>query len=205
MGYKTSAVSELRHGQAAAVDRLFDRFLTGHRRCVLRQLGGPPTVVLPVPSTSRPGGAPLDRVPGLAAHVLGALGAGRGACLPLWCPGVLTRTELRVGHMRAHRHAFEVPPWALPLVTGGRVLLLDDTYVSGARAQSAAAALGAAGAARVLIVALGRVIRPDKSPEHAALLARSRRDRSGAPRRVPCARCALRQCEAGTGAGGDTE
>ena len=57
------------------------------------------------------------------------------------------------------------------LVRGARVLLLDDTYVSGARSQSAAAALRLAGAVPV-IVPLGRVLRPDRIARHAAFLAR---------------------------------
>ena len=43
---------------------------------------------------------------------------------------------------------------------GCGVLLLDDTWVSGASAQSAAAALKLAGAARVALVVLGRHVNP---------------------------------------------
>ncbi len=50
------------------------------------------------------------------------------------------------------------------------MLLLDDTYVSGARAQSAAAALRLGGARSVLIVPLGRVIRPERFASHAAFM-----------------------------------
>jgi hypothetical protein len=53
------------------------------------------------------------------------------------------------------------------------VLLLDDTYVSGARAQSAAAALRLSGARAVLIVPLGRVLRPERSALHAAFVEQS--------------------------------
>ena len=53
-----------------------------------------------------------------------------------------------------------------------RVLLLDDTYVSGARAQSAAAALSLAAARSTLIVPLGRVLRPDRVALHADFLRR---------------------------------
>jgi hypothetical protein len=51
------------------------------------------------------------------------------------------------------------------------VLLLDDTYVSGARSQSAAAALQRAGA-RTVIGPLGRVLRPDRIALHAEFLGR---------------------------------
>jgi hypothetical protein len=85
-----------------------------------------------------------------------------------------------------------VPPTLRCRVAGTRLVLLDDTYVSGARSQSAAAALRRAGAASVVIVALGRVLRPDRVRAHATFLGRwesadpgaSLVDQSG-----PCARC----------------
>jgi hypothetical protein len=57
--------------------------------------------------------------------------------------------------------------------------LLDDTYVSGSRAQSAAASLGHAGARSTLIVPLGRVLRPDRVPSHAEYVAETRRQLTG--------------------------
>jgi hypothetical protein len=53
------------------------------------------------------------------------------------------------------------------------VLLIDDTWVSGASAQSAAAALKLAGARRVAIVVLGRHLDP-VDPRAAQLLAQVR-------------------------------
>jgi hypothetical protein len=53
---------------------------------------------------------------------------------------------------------------------GASVLLLDDTWVSGASAQSAAAALKLAGARHVAVVVLGRHVNPD-DPASAPLLA----------------------------------
>ncbi len=72
--------------------------------------------------------------------------------------------------MRPDAGAFAVPAEVSATVRGRRALLLDDTYVSGARAQSAAAALRRAGARSVVIVVVGRVLRPDRSPAHAAFL-----------------------------------
>jgi hypothetical protein len=55
------------------------------------------------------------------------------------------------------------------LVTGADVLLVDDTWVSGGSAQSAAAALKLAGARRVALVVLGRQVDP-ADPRSAGLL-----------------------------------
>lgn len=55
-------------------------------------------------------------------------------------------------------------------VAGGDVLVVDDTWVSGGSAQSAAAALKLAGARRVAIVVLGRHVNPD-NPSSAHFLA----------------------------------
>jgi phosphoribosylpyrophosphate synthetase len=56
-------------------------------------------------------------------------------------------------------------------VAGADVLVVDDTWVSGGSAQSAAAALKLAGARRVAIIVLGRHLNPDH-PQSALLLAR---------------------------------
>jgi hypothetical protein len=54
-------------------------------------------------------------------------------------------------------------------VSGGDILVVDDTWVSGGSAQSAAAALKRAGARSVAIVVLGRHVNPD-DPRSAAFL-----------------------------------
>ena len=58
-------------------------------------------------------------------------------------------------------------------VAGTDVLLVDDTWVSGSSAQSAAAALKAAGARRVALVVLGRHVDP-ADPRSAEFLRRLR-------------------------------
>jgi hypothetical protein len=194
LGYKEAPIDEVRRRHAVIVDALFTQFLTRHEPCLFGLLKGPPSVVLPVPSSSRPGPSPLDHIDGLGQRVVAALE--RPSDGPtLWCPEVLQRAEIPVGHMAAHAGAFKVPEWAAPVVAKSRVLLLDDTYVSGARSQSAAAALRLAGASDVLIVPIGRIIRPATIAEHAELLRRSRRSRAGAHR---CGRCVLSQRETGS-------
>ena len=67
--------------------------------------------------------------------------------------------------------------------TGASVLLLDDTWVSGASAQSAAAALKLAGARHVAVVVLGRHVNPDDAASAPLLagLAAARYDLRPAP------------------------
>jgi hypothetical protein len=169
MGYKESPVGEARHRYAPMVRGLLNAFLAAHTPCVAAAAGGPIGLVVPVPSTARPDGSPLAGVDGLAEDVGRRLNGVR------WSPSALRRGDAPVGHMRPDAGAFTVTPETRLEVAGGRCLLLDDTYVSGARAQSAAAALRRAGAVGVVIVALGRVLRPDRVPAHAAFLQKAMR------------------------------
>jgi hypothetical protein len=170
LGYKESPVAEARLRFGAIVRELVRTYLlTGCGR-VEAAVGGPVDVVALVPSTHRPGPAPLALVVGVAQDVPGALPAAH------WAPALLRRADPSdgwspVGHMRPHPAAFMVPPADRAALRGARVLLLDDTYVSGARSQSAAAALQLAGA-RTVIGPLGRVLRPDRIALHADFLRR---------------------------------
>ena len=190
MGYKESPVGEARHRYASMVRALLDAFLAVHTPCVAAAAGGPIRLAVPVPSTARPGGSPLAGVRGLAEDV------GRRMDGARWSPCALRRGDAPVGHMWPDARAFTVTPEARPEVAGERCLLLDDTYVSGARAQSAAAVLRRAGAMAVVIVALGRVLRPDRVPAHAAYLQRATlqpadvgTDEGHGSARRPCSRC----------------
>lgn len=192
MGYKEAPVAEARARFGPLVRSMTAAFLRAHADCVAALAGGRPDFVLPVPSTARPGGSPIARVPGLAADVESALPGVR------WT-GLLCRTGEPVGHMHPTPRAFVVPPTLRGRVAGKRLVLLDDTYVSGARSQSAAAALRRAGAASVAVVALGRVLRPERVQAHAAFLSRRRRDDPGgllADLSGRCSRCV--QTTAGT-------
>jgi glutamine phosphoribosylpyrophosphate amidotransferase len=152
--------------------------VSAHAGCLAAAAGGPCDVTLPVPSSARPAGSPLAGVDGLESACAG---------LGQWSPHLLARAEAPVGHMRPDAGAFEVPAGLAVTVAGRRAVLLDDTYVSGARAQSAAAALRRAGARSVVIVVLGRVLRPDRSAAHAAFLARQRVVAAAGEK--PCCRC----------------
>ena len=120
-------------------------------------------------------------------------GLGQSVSLHLgvhWCDDLLRRATAPLGHMEPDRQGFVVPAPARPLLRGARVVLFDDTYVSGARAQSAAATLRLAGAASVAIVVLGHVVRPDRVAAHAAFLrdVAASNARRGVP--APCRACA---------------
>jgi len=65
-------------------------------------------------------------------------------------------------------------------VAGADALVVDDTWVSGGSAQSAAVALKLAGARRVAIVVIGRHVNPD-DPQSAGLVAALREPGAGPP------------------------
>lgn len=69
---------------------------------------------------------------------------------------LLVRGPAYVDHNQADDLAFTVPS----RLRGERVLLLDDTFTTGARLQSAASALRLNGASTVVSVVVGRVINP---------------------------------------------
>jgi len=118
-------------------------FLDDHAGCVWRRAAMPgPDRLAVVPSgLGRPGSHPLLAL--ASPHV----------SLPLW------PLAIRPGHqgrdLDVHRFQASVGQ------RGCGVLLLDDTWVSGASAQSAAAALKLAGARHVAVIVLGRHVNPD--------------------------------------------
>ena len=136
----------------ASVLTLLLAFLADHGACVWRHAGMPPPGRLAVVPTGsgRPDPHPLLR---LVSPLL------RLPTCPLAIrPGRQGR-DLDLDRFRAGR-----------IPAGASVLLLDDTWVSGASAQSAAAALKQAGARHVAVVVLGRHVNPD-DPAARSLLA----------------------------------
>jgi hypothetical protein len=171
LGYKESPVAEARLRFGTVVRTLVRSFLLADAGRLETMIGGRFDLVGLVPSTHRPGIAPLGRVDGLGHDVAAALPAAR------WAADLLRRPDAPggpppVAHMRPDPAAFSVRAPGRAAVAGARVLLLDDTYVSGARSQSAAAALACAGARCTLIAPLGRVLRPDRIALHADFLGR---------------------------------
>lgn len=128
-------------------------FLQLHSECIAGAAGGPWDVITSVPSsTERKGEHPLVRAINLLPDVRDEY------------ESLLERGEGPIGHLLASDEGYR----PLRTLTGERVLLIDDTFTSGARAQSAASALSIAGATVTAIVPIGRVISPGFSPEVAA-------------------------------------
>ena len=103
-----------------------------HRTCLAEATGDGVDLIVPVPSSSRPGRASLEAVDGLGVRSVASVRPGGD----LGPAGVRSAPEGAIGPMRPNAGAFAVPdPWRAT-VGGSRVLLLDDTYVSGARRRA---------------------------------------------------------------------
>ena len=127
----------------AAIRALLVVFLRGHGRCVWRAAGMiMPTHLAVVPSCRG------RRRP----HPLLALAS---PCIRL----PLTGIDLRLGDEPRARE-LDADRFRAAPADGADVLLLDDTWTTGASAQSACAALRLAGARSVAIVVVGRHVAP---------------------------------------------
>lgn len=146
--YKDGDVAAERRRHAALVVSLLARFLFDHGDCLRSCRAGGWDIVTTVPSTNRMGPHPLTdavrMVPWLAAQHRDLLERGTG----------------RLEHNLASDDGFVVRGD----VQGARVLVVDDTFTTGARAQSAASAIQLAGARVIAVVPVGRVIDPGHGP-----------------------------------------
>jgi predicted amidophosphoribosyltransferase len=146
-GYKDAPVGEVRLRHRTELAVLLDHWLAANRSGLHRRFGAAWEVVATVPSSHRPAGAPVDAL------------VSRVTALAGYRPGVLVRGPEDTGHLQAARRGFVLSPaidagW----LRDRRVLVVDDSIVTGARAQSAVAALRLAGARVVGVVAVGRMV-----------------------------------------------
>ena len=141
-------------GAAGRLRGLLRAFLADHGRCV--RAAAPGSVAVVPSGQGRAGAHPLAGIV--------------SSCVDL------PRVELAAS--RAMAHGREVSPGWLRVaggaaggVAGASVLVVEDTWVSGGSAQSAAVALKLAGAARVTILVLGRHLeaRMSAGPAHACV------------------------------------
>jgi len=124
------------------------RFLDGHERCLTEHLGLDGfEVVTSVPSSTRR----RDEANKLRP-IVRSCGPVRDRFEQLLQPSV------DAADTREYDPGRYVPDREL---NGENVLLIDDTWTTGAHAQSAAAALKAAGAGAVALVVIGRHVNPD--------------------------------------------
>lgn len=125
------------------------RYLSAHEGCITRAVGTDGfDLVTTVPSSTRE----RDRTHPLHRIVGELTGPTRGRHKRL-----LRRSTARVEPREFSTTKFE----AIHDLSGATVLLIDDTWTTGANARSAAAAMKAAGARTVAAVAIGRHLHRD--------------------------------------------
>lgn len=164
-----------KHAPAAAARRYFsdrlaetlDAFLSVHADCVRRKVSVDWDTLCVVPSAGHPSaGHPSahgSAVPLRVPHPFEAVVARTGALAGYeWIR--LASSGRSVGHLAPSAAAFVADDRA----RGSRVLLLDDTWTTGAHVRSAVAALERAGATVAAIVVAGRYVDPGASPAIAA-------------------------------------
>jgi predicted amidophosphoribosyltransferase len=169
VGYKAAPSPTARRERQASLARLVGGFFDLHLGCLVGEVleGDLATLAVPVPSSSE------QRPSWGGQHPLVGLLRSAVAAQPDLCvaPVIVKGTET-LGHLRASARGFR----PVVSVAGRRVLVLDDTYTSGARSQSAAAALSGAGADVIAIVPIGRLIHPEYNEATGALWAHQQQE-----------------------------
>ncbi len=156
--YKDGPDPIVRYQFSLIVAALLTCFLRRHGTCVAEAAGESWDLATTVPSSrDRELPHPLDRAIQLSPWL-------RSQCRPL-----LAKGGGDVRHNRADDRAFVVTEE----VRGRQILILDDTFTTGASLQSAASALTAAGARVIGAVPIGRVINPGFNAQAGTLWARA--------------------------------
>ena len=141
--------------QPAQLASLYIRFLQAHGACISQAVGYAWDTITIVPSSgNRAGPHPLEQVATWTASLLGQQYA-----------SLLEKGQTTIGHNKADDQGYQTTG----NVNGRNLLLIDDTFTSGARVQSAASALQLARARVIAAVVAGRVITPGGSQESQAL------------------------------------
>jgi hypothetical protein len=150
-GYKDAPVHEAREMYLRQLARFVGDWMATNGHGLGRRLGSSWDVVTTVPSSRRPAGAPADAILAMVP------GLQRMHCQ------MLARGPSPIGHLVAARQGFVLDP-GLDLHQFGNktVLVVDDSIITGARAQSAAAALRIGGVRVAGVLAVGRALDPSR-------------------------------------------
>jgi predicted amidophosphoribosyltransferase len=172
--YKDAPLAQTRHRSVGHCALLLAAFVDQYRQDLQAFSGGPWDTVVTVPSSRRSGGSPVDAV------------VSEVSSLAVDHRRLLVRGPGHLDHLQPSRSGFVVDS-SVGSSSGGRrrVLVVDDSYTTGARAQSAATALRLAGMQVGAILVLGRVVAPRSCPWHAAFWAAHLGDQ-GSGHRVGC-------------------
>jgi hypothetical protein len=150
-GYKDAPVQEARQMHLRQLARLVGDWMVTDGQELGRRLGSSWDVVTTVPSSQRPAGAPVDAI---VAMVPG---------LQRLHSRMLVRGPSPTDHLVADRQGFVFDPGLdLELFRNRTVLVVDDSVITGARAQSAAAALRLGGVRVAGVLAVGRTVDPSR-------------------------------------------
>ena len=152
--YKVSPYPDVRREFAPKVASLLIRFITDHRRCIRRVAGRAWSEITVVPSSRDDP----------HRHALETALEGMG----LKTARTLYRGPGLLGPMVVSEDGYR----PLSKVDGKALLLVDDTYNTGARLHSAASALQRAGADVVAAVPIGRLLDPGQKEVTKRFLAR---------------------------------
>lgn len=142
-GYKYGWHAHVRERHLLRIAATLHRFMRDHAQCVHDAAGDDWDVVTVVPSKRGREDHPFERAVQLGRDLR-----------RLYRPLLAARHTDQIDRVYGSDDAFA----AIEDVGGQRVLLLDDTFTSGATFQSAASALSLAGANVVAGVVIGRVI-----------------------------------------------
>jgi ComF family protein len=141
----------------------FARWVFAAGRDLIRQAD----MIVPVPLHRRRLWQRRFNQSALIAHAIARLAGKPVSCLAL----VRTRATPSQGDMpsaaarrRNVQGAFRVPPERARDLRGKCILLIDDVFTTGSTIEACARALRRAGAARVLVLTLARVVRPVTKP-----------------------------------------
>lgn len=146
--YKSGVYPTREHDFSLKIISILCHFLARHAGCIGSVAGGGWDVITTVPSSGgRSGEHPL-------ISALRRVPAVFGLHQELLAPGAVT-----LGHSHADDNGYRLTRG----LNGERILLVDDTFTSGARAQSAASTLSLGSGVVVAIVPIGRVVNPQYS------------------------------------------